>query len=151
MECTYWSMQLVHHYPCSPRPYCGTLLVMGRIGRPPKHSETSHYVRAWRKSLELSQEQVAEQLSVILDRPNYSRDQVSKLERGKTQLTEKIQIALAQIFGVEPSALWFDPDSYRRRERRLELCGKLTDEQLELAVRLIEQLQTNNDSVRRAS
>ena len=83
------------------------------------------FFRQWREKAGLTQEQAAERLAVSLDRPNFDRSLLSKIESAKSPYTQRILEAAAEAYGCQPedilirdpskeSAIWSIHDNLKR-------------------------------------
>lgn len=62
-----------------------------------------HYLREWRESKHLTQEQVAERLET-------SKGQVSNFENNKRKMTVEMANAFAFALGIDPLSIFHHPD-----------------------------------------
>lgn len=60
------------------------------------------FFRQWRDHVGLTQEAAAERLALLLDRPNFDRSLLSKIETAKSPYTQRILEAAAEAYGCEP-------------------------------------------------
>jgi len=72
---------------------------MAKIARPaPKPERRRHFIKQWRKSKGLTQEQLAERIGV-------TPGAISQLELGRINYTQHMLEAIADEFGVKPGDL----------------------------------------------
>lgn len=77
---------------------------MVRIKKP-KQAIGRHFIRAWRKSKNLTQEQLANRIGI-------DRTHLGRIENGAIQYSESLLLAIADALGCEPADLIMrDPDS----------------------------------------
>ena len=69
-----------------------------------------HYLKEWRVAKGLTQQQLADRLPVGDDGKPTGKDQISRWERSERGMTMDVQAALAEALGIDPGALFHDPD-----------------------------------------
>ena len=71
-----------------------------------------HYLKEWREKQGLTQQQLADRLPVGDDGKPTGKDQISRWENGKRDMTMSVQAALSEAlgFGDDPGRLFHDPD-----------------------------------------
>ncbi len=69
-----------------------------------------HFLKEWREKKGLTQQQLADRLPAGDDGKATGKDQVSRWERSKRGMTMDVQAALAEALGIDPGALFHDPE-----------------------------------------
>ena len=100
--------------------------MMEKIGR---LKPVRYFIAEWRDAKGLTQEQVAERIES-------TKGTISKLESGEMKFSPKWQAAIAFAIGIEPEDLLHHPD----KPTPNQLLRHATDEQRDLAVRLIQSI-----------
>lgn len=114
------------------------LRLIGHMSLRKSETHPGHYIRAWRKSAGLSQEQVAEFLDV-------THGAISQLERGKINYTQETLERLSELFECAPAELLIGPPETIEQLRRarqvgeaLHILDSLSSDRKSMIVRLIE-------------
>lgn len=67
-------------------------------------------MKEWRVAKGLTQQQLADRLPVGEDGKPTGKDQISRWERSQRGMTMDVQAALAEALGIDPGALFHDPE-----------------------------------------
>lgn len=105
----------------------------------PCMANTRHYLRAWREHRGLTQAEVVNRLA-ILDDPKLPKTEatLSRVETNKQIYTERLLLALADIYDADPSELLGrDP---KKEGKILDLMARLNEHQLIQAEAVIEAI-----------
>lgn len=102
-------------------------------------AETRHYLRAWREFRHLTQQQVVDRLDGLDDeRIPRTAATLSRIENGKNPYTERLLLALAEIYAAEPwELIGRDPS---KSGEIVDLLARLTPEGQANARAMIEGL-----------
>lgn len=94
------------HYSCQETNYCTDMVT--RIG---PQKPFKHFLKEWRIEAGLTQQQLADRLPVGDDGKPTGKDQISRWESGKRDMTMSVQAALAEALGFpdDPGRLFRDP------------------------------------------
>ena len=65
----------------------------------------------------MSGTQLAERMGEFLDEPKFSHAQISRIENGKTRLSEDRIYAAAEALNIEPAWLFVSPEAALRRQK----------------------------------
>jgi transcriptional regulator with XRE-family HTH domain len=99
--------------PVSAHRTCMT----AKIGHNARKPTYRHFLREWRLEKHLSGKQLAARMGDFLDEPKFSHTQISRIENGKTRLSEDRIYAAAEAFNIEPAWLFVSPEAALRRQK----------------------------------
>ena len=88
-----------------------------KIGHNARKPAYRHFLREWRLERNLSGTQLAERMGEFLDEPKFSHAQISRIENGKTRLSEDRIYAAAEALNIEPAWLFVSPEAAMRRQK----------------------------------
>lgn len=96
-------------------------------------AEVGKRIKAKRKEFKMTQQELAERLSV-------SSDSISDYERGETQCGSDNLVKLCQIFNVSADYFLFGFDK-KLKEKNWNILNQYTEEELELLIKAIKVIR----------